>query len=389
MHNMKHLWQLDPQVIFLNHGSYGACPLAIIQHQHSLRLLMEREPVRFFQHDYFDHLATARQALATFVGAPAEQLVFVTNATSGINTVLKSLKFSPSDEILITNHGYLSCKNTAHHVASRAKCQVVEADIPFPLTSDDQVLQAIEAKLTKHTKLALIDHITSPTGLILPLKKIIQLMKAKNIDILVDGAHAPGMIELDITDLDPTYYVGNCHKWLCAPKGSAFLYLNENHKAIKPLITSYAPAIQLYQDNALHNYFDWQGTYDPTPILSIPFAITYGSKLLAGGWPDIFKRNHAILRQAKTLICEKFNLKPSAERYLGTLFSFVLPPQFIVKPFTGFINPLQEQIFNDYQIELPIMRWNNQWLMRISAHLYNQPDDYQKLITALDRLRAT
>ena len=216
---MRELWPLERGVIFLNHGSFGACPAEVLRQQAALRDEMEAEPVRFLSRELDDRLADARQALAAFVGADADDLAFVANATGGVNAVLRSLRFSPGEELLTTDHAYNACRNAFDFAAGRAGARVVVATIPFPLASPEEVVEAVLARVTPRTRLALLDHVTSPTGLVLPLERLVAALSGRGVEVLVDGAHAPGMVPLDLGALGAAYYSGNCHKWLCAPKG--------------------------------------------------------------------------------------------------------------------------------------------------------------------------
>lgn len=215
-------WLLDADVTFLNHGSFGACPIPVLQLQTQLREQLERQPVHFFVREWESLLDEARRQLAEFVGATAEELVFVPNATTGINSVLRSLSFSPEDELLTTNHEYNACRNALNFVAERWGAKVVVANIPFPINSSDEMINSILTQITPRTKLVLVDHISSQTGLIFPLKRLIQELNTQGIESLIDGAHAPGMLPLNLHEINATYYSGNCHKWLSAPKGAAF-----------------------------------------------------------------------------------------------------------------------------------------------------------------------
>ena len=228
------LWPLERGLAFLNHGSFGACPTEVLRHQSALRAEMEAEPVRFLSRELDDRLDAARTALAAFVGAAPEDLAFVTNATSGVNAVLRSLPLGPDDELLTTDHAYKACWNTLEFVAERARARVVVAPIPFPLSSPDEVVGAVLSRVTARTRLALLDHVTSPTALILPIERLIAELGRRGIDVLVDGAHAPGMLPLDLGALGAAYYSGNCHKWLCAPKGSAFLWVRRDRRQRGP-----------------------------------------------------------------------------------------------------------------------------------------------------------
>lgn len=225
---------------FLNHGSFGACPKQVLEFQQRLRLQLEQEPLRFFGREWEPLLDDARSKLAAFMGADVQDLVFIPNATTGVNSVLRSLTFSPEDEILTTNHEYNACRNALDFVTSRTGAEVVVAKIPFPIDSPRQVVAAVIEQVSPKTRLALLDHVTSQTGLIFPIQKLVKELQQRGVDTLVDGAHAPGMISLNLQEIGATYYTGNCHKWLCAPKGAAFLYVRRDKQSeIRPLTISH------------------------------------------------------------------------------------------------------------------------------------------------------
>jgi isopenicillin-N epimerase len=235
-------WLLDEDVIFLNHGSFGACPRSVLAVQREWQERMEAEPVRFLTRELPQHLDAARTELATFVGSRAEDLVFVQNATDGANAVLRSLlpTFKPGDELLTASHAYRAVRQTMVYVAGLSGATVVDAQVPFPITDAEEVTDAIARAITLRTAFAAIDHITSPTGVIFPIKQIITLFKERGIPVLIDGAHAPGQIDLDLDTLGADYYIGNCHKWLYAPKGAALLWVDKKHQSkIHPTVISH------------------------------------------------------------------------------------------------------------------------------------------------------
>jgi isopenicillin-N epimerase len=234
------LWPLDPAIIFLNHGSFGSCPRAVLEFQEGLRDRLERQPVQFLVRDLEPLLDEARAAVAQFLGARTENLVFVSSATEGVNTILRSLVFASGDELLVTDHEYNACRNSLEYVAARSGARVVVAPVAFPIQSDEQVVSAILDRVTPRTRLALIDHITSPTALVLPVNRLVQELAARGVDALIDGAHAPGMVPVDLEELGAAYYTGNCHKWLCAPKTSGVLYVRpDRQELIHPLSISH------------------------------------------------------------------------------------------------------------------------------------------------------
>jgi len=383
------LWPLDPAVAFLNHGSYGACPAEVLRHQAALRAELEAEPVRFLGRELDGRLDAARAALAAFVGADPDDLAFVTNATGGVNAVLRSLAFSPGDELLTTDHCYAACKNTLDYVAARAGAKVNIAVIPFPLTSPDEVVAAVLAKVTPTTRLALLDHVTSPTALVLPIAKLVSELAALGIDTVVDGAHAPGMVPLDLGALGAAYYTGNCHKWLCTPKGSAFLWVRRDRQAIvHPLTISHGHTGERPGRTRFRLEFDWTGTSDPTAWLTVPMAIDYLGSLIPGGWPALMARNRALALEARGLLCAAAGTPPGCpEEMVGSIASVRLPDSPLTKPAWRQPDPLQPRLFGEWGIEVPIMRWPAapKRLIRISAQLYNRRDQYAKLAGALTK----
>ncbi|MBT8207697.1 MAG: aminotransferase class V-fold PLP-dependent enzyme, partial [Acidimicrobiia bacterium] len=233
-------WRLDPEITFLNHGSFGATPTTVLDRQEALRDQMEAEPVRFFERDLETMWDTAQQALADFVGADVDDIAFVTNATAGVNAVLRSLTFEPGSEIIVTDHGYEACRNAVEYVAKRSSATVVVVPIPFPPADQASVTDAIADAVTPRTVLALVDHVTSPTGLVFPVGDIVAALEHRGVDVLVDGAHAPGMLDLDIDAIGAAYYTGNCHKWMCAPKGVGFLHVRRDRQsAVVPTVISH------------------------------------------------------------------------------------------------------------------------------------------------------
>jgi isopenicillin-N epimerase len=381
------LWPLDRGVIFLNHGSFGACPSEVLRHQAALRDEMEAEPVRFLSRELDDRLDPARQALAAFVGADAEDLAFVVNATSGVNAVVRSLAFSAGDELLTTDHAYNACKNALEYVAGRSGARVVIAKIPFPVASPDEVVDAVLAKVTPRTRLALLDHVTSPTALVLPIERLIAELSGRGVEVMVDGAHAPGMVPLDLRTLGATYYSGNCHKWICAPKGSGFLWVRrDRHAAIHPLTISHGANAVRPGRARFRLEFDWTGTSDPTAWLTVPKAIDYMGSLIAGGWPALMARNRELALEARRLLCETVGTPPPCpDEMVGSIASIRLPDGPTTEVFWRHPDPLQRRLFDGWGIEVPIMSWPAapRRLVRVSAQLYNSRDHYTRLAEAL------
>ena len=380
-------WNLADDIAFLNHGSFGACPKAVLKLQLQLREQMESAPVQFLWRHYEELLEPARVSLARFVGSRPRDLVFTTNATSGVNAVVQSLKLRRGDALLTTNHDYNACHNVLVQAAQQSGASLQVARVPFPLRAPHQVLDAILDTVTSRTRVAMIDHVSSHTALVFPIEKIIRALEAKGIDTLVDGAHAPGMVPLDLSRLRPAYYTGNLHKWVCAPKGAGFLWVREDKQPlIHPAATSHGyntprPGYSNFQDR-----FDWTGTFDPTAWFCVGAAIDWMGKLLPGGWPEIRKRNHSLVVNARRLLCRKLDIEPPCpEKMLGSMGTLPLPEEFQGIPKDGKIDAEQLRLYDEFGIEVPFLRLGNperRWF-RITAQVYNSPEQYEYLAKAL------
>jgi isopenicillin-N epimerase len=385
-------WLLDPDMTYLNHGSFGSCPRPVVEFQRELRERLERSPVQFMGRDLEAMLDNARGALAAFVGAGEDNLVFVHNATSGINTVLRSLQFKPDDELLITNQAYGSCRAAANFVAEQTGASVVVAEIPFPLQTADEIVDAVLAKVTSHTRIALLDHVTSPTALILPLKRLIDKLSERGIDTLVDGAHAPGMLPLQLEELGAAYYTGNCHKWLCCPKGAAFLFVrHDRQEDIRPLAISFGVMVSRPGRPRFVTDFNWNGTVDPTAWLSIPEAIRVVGGMVPGGLPEVMRHNHELALTGRRILCDALgSTEPCPDSMVGSMASVLLPDS----PNGNLHSPdcapdsMSNDLVETYQIEVPLCRWpaRPKRQVRISAQLYNKAEHYETLSVALQEI---
>jgi isopenicillin-N epimerase len=383
----------------LNHGSFGACPRTVLQLQQQLRADMEQEPVRFFLRQMQPALDASRRVLAELIGADPADLVFVRNATTGLSSVLRSLRFQPGDELLLTDHDYNACRNAVRFVAQRAGARVVVASLPLPVRSPQQVVEAVIKRLSGRTRLAVIDHVTSPTAVVFPIEEIVRRLQQRNVDTLVDGAHAPGMIPLNLRGIGAAYYTGNCHKWLCAPKGVGFLYVRpDRQEEIQPAVISHGFNTPRPGHNRLQDAFDWAGTDDPTPWLCVGEAIRFLGTLSGGGIEGLMRQNRQLALQGRRTLCEALDLRATCpEEMTGSMAAVQLPDdaprsgQTAVLDTSTAITPthrLQVALWERFGIEVPVYHWPAapRKLLRISAQAYNSPAQYEQLATALKSL---
>ncbi|HXV37233.1 MAG TPA: aminotransferase class V-fold PLP-dependent enzyme, partial [Myxococcota bacterium] len=357
-------WTLDPEVAFLNHGSFGACPRAVLDAQRGYRERMERQPVRFLTREAPALLAQAREALARFIGASPENLALVPNATSALNAVLRSLPLAAGDELLVTDHEYNASRNALDFVAERHGARVVVVAIPFPLESADTPLDALLQKVGPRTRLALLDHVTSATALVLPIGGWIRELEQRGVAVLIDGAHAPGMLELELEALAPSYYTGNCHKWLCAPKGAGFLWVRaDRREQVRPAVISHGANAPVPRSELFRAEFDWMGTADPSAALAVPDAIACIGGLLAGGWTAVRERNRALAVEGRRILCEALGVEPACpEAMLGSMAAVELPAsrRFPIAahatrgPVLG-RDPLHDRLLDEHRIEVPVL----------------------------------
>ena len=394
MDDFRRHWALDPSVKFLNHGSFGATPRRALEYQQFLRERMERQPVQFFVRDLEPMLDEARVSLGGFLGADPDDLAFITNATMGVNAVLRWLPLRAGDELLTTSHEYNACANALHAVADPVGARVVVADVPFPLASPEEVTEAVLAKVAAHTRLALVDHVTSQTGLVFPIKDIVRELNARGVDTLVDGAHGPGMLPLDLRAIGAAYYTGNLHKWVCAPKGAAFLHVRRDRQgSSRPLSISHGANSPRSDRSRFRLEADWIGTCDPTPWLCVPEVIRFLAELMPGGWEALRAHNYALARKGRDILCAALDTPPPApDAMLGTLASVPLPDFTLDAPdaaqmFLG--DPLQTELWEKHRIEVPVIPWGPfQRIVRISAQLYNSVEEYEALAAALTKIIA-
>ncbi len=379
---------LKPEVTYLNHGSFGATPRIVFEAQAQWQRELESEPVQFLWGDLEPRLRTVRERVGQFVGAHPDDLALVTNATTGVNTVLRSLKLKAGDELVTTSHGYNACTNAMRSVSSRFGAHVKIASVPFPVVDENQVFDAIEKCINDRTVLVLVDHITSPTALIFPVEWIVKSCQARGILTLIDGAHAPGMCELNLREIGADFYTGNLHKWVCAPKGAAFLHVKREHQSwVEPLVVSHGANASRTDVSPFRLNFDWVGTSDPSAFLSVPQALESVAAMHEQGWPGVMKANHELVLEGADIVNE---VLPQAarvpEHLLGSMAALALPVRQSAPPSLpggGEMDALQRRLFLAYGIEVPIFAFEGQRLLRISAQRYNSRADYELLAKAL------
>ncbi|MFH1918290.1 MAG: aminotransferase class V-fold PLP-dependent enzyme [Planctomycetota bacterium] len=388
-------WPLDPKILMLNHGSFGACPRAVLEVQGRYRREMERNPIGFFMRQMEPLVNQSRAALAGLLGADPADVVFVRNVTEAVNGVLRSLRFQPGDELLVTDHAYNACRNVVEFVARRAGAEVVVAAVPLPVASAGEVVDRVMARVSGRTRLAVLDHVASPTAMIFPIETLIRELDRRGVDTLVDGAHAPGMVRLELDRIAAAYYTGNCHKWLCAPKGAGFLHVHRDRQAeIHPAVISHGYNMRRPERSRLHDEFDWTGTGDPTPWLCVADAIRFLEGLVDGGIEALMRKNHELALAGQQILCDRLGLVPSCpDAMLGSMAAVRLPDEAAgahgIHPLR--IHPLQASLQERFAIEAPVYHWpaSPSRFVRLSAQAYNSPGQYAKLAEALERLLGT
>ena len=362
-------WALDSAWLTVNHGSYGATPKPVLAAQQNWRRQMERQPTRFFSRIFPGAVRKAAAALGAFVGAKGEDIAFVTNATEGCNAVLRSLALRPGDEVLVLRHGYGAVRNTVHYVTERAGARMTEAAVPFPDPDEASVLAALEAALTPRTRLAVLDHITSASALVLPIAAMTALCRAAGVPVLIDGAHGPGQVTLDVPALGADWYAGNCHKWLCAPKGCGFLWAAPERQAdLHPVILSHGLGSGFLAE------FDWTGTRDPSAWLTVDAAVVFHKHL---GGPHLRARNATLAAEAAALLAGRLNTAVGASgAFAGAMGMVRLPLSGPATPERG--RAIRERLL-DARTDAPVFALEGALWLRLSAAAYNERADYERL----------
>ena len=380
---------LSKETCFLNHGSFGATPIAVLEEQTRLRGKIERDPVRFFERDYITLMNSSVGRLAEFMNADPEGMTLVKNTTEGVNTVLRSLVLNPGDEILVTNHSYQACWNAVDFVTERAGAKTVVVEIPFRVESEEEIVDLMMSSVTERTVLAMVDTVTSATGLRMPFESLVRDLQGSGVDVLLDAAHGPGIVPLDLTELDAAYCTGNCHKWLCTPKGSAFLHIRSDlKKVIRPLSISHGASFEGTDQEKFEFEFGWPGTQDPTPWLCIPLAIDFLGGLVKGGWPEIMERNRSLALEGRKIICNALGTSaPVPESMVSSIASVEMPGEEEVGPMSMEGDPYHNYLLDEFGIQVPVFPWRHHGkkYIRISAQLYNSVEEYEFLAECLEQ----
>lgn len=381
---LKSMWHLDPHLVFLNHGSFGACPKDLLLKQNEYRQQLETSPIHFMVHVLPELLAENKQALAELLHCQASDLFFITNATQGVQTALNHLPLQAGDELIYSNHIYGACRNQLLVLAEQKGLVLKEVQYPFVGIQAQEIVDAFISMISPKTKAILIDHITSPTALVQPIQPIIDFARKLGIYTIVDGAHAPGHIPLNLDALQADFYTGNCHKWLCTPKGCAFLWVNPRFELVLPTVISHgfgAPA-----DIRMQAMFDWTGTQDFTPFLCLKDSIKWMNDRMAGGLSAVMAHNHQLAIQGRNLLMGVLGIpQPVGDDLLGAMASLPISDEREMED-VGFNMPLplQRELF-ELGIEVPVVPWPRRpcRLVRISAQIYNEMGEYARLGEAL------
>ncbi|HVK40458.1 MAG TPA: aminotransferase class V-fold PLP-dependent enzyme [Candidatus Kapabacteria bacterium] len=379
--DLRSFFLLRPEVAFLNHGSFGATPRPVMARYQEWQMESEGEPVEFHARRAPGLLRVAREALGELVGADADDLVYVTNATVGVNIVARSLRLGPDDEVLGTDHEYGACDRIWRYLATRGGARYRQAMIPVPVTSHEAMLETLFAQVTPATRVLFISHITAPTALTFPVAEACRRARALGLITIVDGAHVPGQLALDLRAIDADFYTGNLHKWLCAPKGSAFLYARRDMQPLlDPLVVSWGyeaikPTVSRFIDEQ-----EYRGTRELAGPLSVPEAIAFQRE---HDWDAVRERCHAMLLRARPLIADALDappLSPDDGGWFAQMSAFALPAS------TDGVE-LQRRLFEEHLVEIPTFAWNGRQTLRISIQGYNTWEDIERLLEGIRQIR--
>jgi isopenicillin-N epimerase len=374
---------LDPDLVFLNHGSFGAVPRMVMEHYQHLQREMERNPVAWLGRRADELMADARGRLAAFVGARADDVVFFPNPTTAINMVVGNLRLQPGEQVVTTDHEYGAMDRTWRKYCAQTGAEYVRVPIPLPVTTAADFVERVWAAVTPATRVLFLSHLTSATALVFPVEELCRRARAAGILAIVDGAHVPAHLPLDLSTLECDIYTGALHKWLCAPKGCSFLYARpEVQEWLLPLVVSWGWESDHPSGSTFIDHHEWQGTRDLSPFLAVGAAIDF---VEAHDWAAVQAEGHARVLRARAAVDELTGLSPISpatpidHEWIGQLASIRLPADTDVVA-------LKDQLFDLYRIEVPLHRWNDQPLLRVSCTAHTTDADVEALVAALAAL---
>lgn len=373
-HALRHFWGLEPSMYFLNHGSYGATPRHVLAAQHQWRERMERQPVRFMVDELPGALLAARTRLAGFLGTVPGRLAMVENATSGVNAVLRSIRWRAGDELVLAHHAYLAVRHTVHHLAERHGLVVRLVQVEFPIAGQDSMLEAYWSAITPNTRLVIVDHIFSTLAVRSPVAEIVAVCQPLGVRVLVDGAHAPGMLPLALDELGADWYVGNCHKWLFAPKACGFLVASASAaEDLHPAVVSN------FHDSGFPLEFDWQGTRDYSAWLAVTAALDFVEAFGAARYRQVLREQAAV---AAALLCQHWSVElPAPMELFSAMVTLPLPTDDL--PTEENAKRWHDRLWAQHRIEVPVLAFNQRLWVRISAQIYNELSDFEALANAV------
>ena len=374
---MKGWFLLDPDITFLNHGSYGACSKPVFKEYQDWQQKLENQPVQFMTNQVYSAMEKSRESMSQFVGCDEKELVFFQNPTTAVTNVIYNLDLKPGDEVLMSNHEYGALVRAWKMWGKKTGVKIIQQDISMPVTTEENFIEDFWTGVTDQTKVIFLSHITSSTALIFPIEKIIKLAKEQNILTIIDGAHVPAHIPLNIHELGCDFYTGACHKWLCAPKGSSFLFVKKEHQDwVKPVVVSWGKDGDDPTPSEFIQNFQWQGTRDMSAFLTIPTAINFYIKEIKPYQAACKK----IIQDTYSEFSSVLNTEPisAGREWLAQLVAHPLPK--------NIPSNLKKRLWEEYQIEIPVFEWNGQEFVRVSIQIYNTQKDVDLLMSALRSL---
>ena len=368
---------LDRKTTFLNHGSFGACTKEVMNQYIEFQYELENQPVHFIEKEIPDLMTKSRKSLSKFLNVDSNDLILIDNPTTAINEIIRSLKLQPGDEIISTDHEYGAMDKAWEFITEKTGSVYKNIKLPFPIESNDDITSTLVNNCSDKTKVLFISHITSPTAIIFPVKELCDFARKNNIITIIDGAHAPGHIELDIRNLNPDYYIGTCHKWLCTPKGVSFLYVDkEIQNKLDPLIIGWGWRDSETKLSNFQSNHQWWGTRDMSSYFCIPLAVMiHQEKEMVHSRIQCLSKI-PIIRKEINNITKQSDICPN--EMLGHMASMIIPIENHLE--------IKNKLINDYNIEIPIFNWKGKNLLRVSYYLYNQEKDINYLIKALKEI---